>query len=175
MKIMNKVFSLLALALLAHGASAQDSAFLPEAKLADSSVKALYAGAGFTQKMIHLNAEWVNPYGIAYAKAGAFLNGDKTFGGQLGFRYPVHFTGKDKNGYYLGAYAGHIESKDTGAEYESRLGGGVDLAYVMLSPERISTFSVGIGAGEKLTGQNGRTVADTEPKLQFSYTLSIGL
>lgn len=175
MKIMNKVFSLLALALLANSASAQDSAFLPEAKLADSSVKALYAGAGFTQKMIHLNAEWVNPYGIAYAKAGAFLNGDKTFGGQLGFRYPVHFTGKDKNGYYLGAYAGHIESKDTGAEYESRLGGGVDLAYVMLSPERISTFSVGIGAGEKLTGQNGRTVADTEPKLQFSYTLSIGL
>lgn len=175
MKIMNKVFSLLALALLANTASAQDSAFLPEAKLADSSVKALYAGAGFTQKMIHLNAEWVNPYGIAYAKAGAFLNGDKTFGGQLGFRYPVHFTGKDKNGYYLGAYAGHIESKDTGAEYESRLGGGVDLAYVMLSPERISTFSVGIGAGEKLTGQNGRTVADTEPKLQFSYTLSIGL
>ena len=175
MKIMNKVFSLLALALLANTASAQDSAFLPEAKLADSSVKVLYAGAGFTQKMIHLNAEWVNPYGIAYAKAGAFLNGDKTFGGQLGFRYPVHFTGKDKNGYYLGAYAGHIESKDTGAEYESRLGGGVDLAYVMLSPERISTFSVGIGAGEKLTGQNGRTVADTEPKLQFSYTLSIGL
>lgn len=175
MKIMNKVFSLLALALLANNASAQDSAFLPEAKLADSSVKALYAGAGFTQKMIHLNAEWANPYGIAYAKAGAFLNGDKTFGGQLGFRYPVHFTGKDKNGYYLGAYAGHIESKDTGAEYESRLGGGVDLAYVMLSPERISTFSVGIGAGEKLTGQNGRTVADTEPKLQFSYTLSIGL
>lgn len=175
MKIMNKVFSLLALALLANNASAQDSAFLPEAKLADSSVKALYAGAGFTQKMIHLNAEWANPYGIAYAKAGAFLNGDKTFGGQLGFRYPVHFTGKDKNGYYLGAYAGHIESKDTGAEYESRLGGGVDLAYVMLSPERISTFSVGIGAGEKLTGKNGRTVADTEPKLQFSYTLSIGL
>lgn len=175
MKIMNKVFSLLALALLANSASAQDSAFLPEAKLADSSVKALYAGAGFTQKMIHLNAEWVNPYGIAYAKAGAFLNGDKTFGGQLGFRYPVHFTGKDKNGYYLGAYAGHIESKDTSTEYESRLGGGVDLAYVMLSPERISTFSVGIGAGEKLTGQNGRTVADTEPKLQFSYTLSIGL
>ena len=175
MKIMNKVFSLLALALLANSASAQDSAFLPEAKLADSSVKALYAGAGFTQKMIHLNAEWANPYGIAYAKAGAFLNGDKTFGGQLGFRYPVHFTGKDQNGYYLGAYAGHIDSKDTGNEYESRLGGGVDLAYVMLSPERISTFSVGIGAGEKLTGQDGRTVVETEPKLQFSYTLSIGL
>ena len=175
MKIMNRFYSLLALALFAGGASAQDSALLPQAELAAGSGQALYAGAGFTQKMIHLNAEWANPYGIAYAKAGAFLNGDKTFGGQLGFRYPVHFTGKDQNGYYLGAYAGHIESKDTGAEYESRLGGGVDLAYVMLSPERISTFSVGIGAGEKLTGQDGRTVAETEPKLQFSYTLSIGL
>jgi len=172
---MNRFYSLLALALFAGGASAQDSALLPQAELAAGSGQALYAGAGFTQKMIHLNAEWVNPYGIAYAKAGAFLNGDKTFGGQLGFRYPVHFTGKDQNGYYLGAYAGHIDSKDTGNEYESRLGGGVDLAYVMLSPERISTFSVGIGAGEKLTGQNGRTIADTEPKLQFSYTLSIGL
>ena len=172
---MNRFYSLLALALFAGGASAQDSALLPQAELAAGAGQALYAGAGFTQKMIHLNAEWANPYGIAYAKAGAFLNGDKTFGGQLGFRYPVHFTGKDQNGYYLGAYAGHIDSKDTGNEYESRLGGGADLAYVMLSSERISTFSVGIGAGEKLTGQDGRTVAETEPKLQFSYTLSIGL
>ncbi len=35
------------------------------------------------------------------------------------------------------------------------LGGGVDLAYVLLSPERISTFSVGIGAGEKLEARIG--------------------
>lgn len=55
------------------------------------------------------------------------------------------------------------------------LGGGVDLAYVMMSRERISTFSVGIGAGEKLTNQDGTVAAETKPQLQFSYTISIGL
>ena len=174
-KIVSKFYSLLALVFIANVAYAQDSTFLPEAKLAESTVKGWNVGAGFTQKLIHLNTEWVNPYGIAYAKAGVFLNGDKTFGGQVGFRYPVHFTGKEKNGYYLGAYAGHIESKDIGNEFDSRLGGGVDLSYVMLSSERISTLSVGIGAGEKMTDKNGNTVAETEPTLQFSYTLSIGL
>lgn len=175
MKKMNKAYSLLVFAFIASAASAQDSGFLPEAKLTGADIATLNAGAGVTQKLIHLNAEWVNPYGIAYAKAGVFLNGDKTFGGQVGFRYPVHFTGKDKNGYYLGAYAGHIESKEVDGDYESRLGGGVDLAYVMLSKERISTFSVGIGAGEELTDSSGHTIAETEPKIQFSYTLSIGL
>ena len=170
--------SLLLLTLLGNVAYAESDFFtryLPEAKLKDAPVAKLNVGAGFTQKLLHLNTEWVNPYGIAYAKAGVFLNGDKTFGGQVGFRYPVHFTGKEKNGYYLGAYAGHIESKDIGNEFESRLGGGVDLSYVMLSSERISTLSVGIGAGEKMTDKNGNTVAETEPTLQFSYTLSIGL
>jgi len=46
---------------------------------------------------------------------------------------------------------------------------------VLLSPERISTFSVGIGAGEKLEAKSGYVVAETEPRLQFSYTLSFGL
>ncbi len=175
MKIMNKAYSLLALAFIAHAAAAQDSGILPEANLTGADVSAWNVGAGFTQKLLHVNTEWVNPYGIAYVKAGAFLNGDKTFGAQAGFRHPIHFTGKDKNGYYLGVYAGHIESKDVDGDYESRLGGGVDLSYVMLSKERISTFSVGIGAGEELTDSSGRTIAETEPKIQFSYTLSIGL
>lgn len=175
MKIMNKAYSLLALAFIANAAAAQDSGFLPEASLAGADVATWNVGAGFTQKLIHLNGEWVNPYGIAYAKAGIFLNGDKDYGAQVGFRHPIHFTGKDKNGYYLGVYAGHLESKEVDGEYESRLGGGVDLSYVMLSKERISTFSVGIGAGEKLTDRNGAVVEATEPKIQFSYTLSIGL
>ncbi len=88
---------------------------------------------------------------------------------------PYHFTGKDKNGYYIGAYAGHLESKVVDQKEKARLGAGVDLAYVLLSRERISTFSVGIGAGEKLEDRAGRVIAETEPKLQFSYTLSVGL
>ena len=70
---------------------------------------------------------------------------------------------------------GHIDSKQVDGNIRKPLGGGIDLAYVLLSSERISSFSIGIGAGEKLQDSNGRVVAETEPRLQFSYTLSIGL
>lgn len=77
--------------------------------------------------------------------------------------------------YYIGFYAGHLDSKSVDGDYKSRLGAGVDLAYVLLNSERISTFSVGIGAAEKLTDQNGDVAADTKPQIQFSYSLSFGL
>ncbi|ANF83087.1 hypothetical protein A3K93_03680 [Acinetobacter sp. NCu2D-2] len=172
---MYKFYPLLALALCASTTYANDSNRYFEAKLADSDAKTWNVGVGFTQKILHGNVEWVNPYGIAYAKAGVFINDDHPLGGQLGFRAPVHFTGKDKNGYYVGAYAGHIESRPVDGEFEARLGGGIDLAYVMLSSERISTFSVGIGAGEELKNRAGHVIAEIQPRLQFSYTLSIGL
>lgn len=149
--------------------------FYLKQKLAQIAQKTWNVGAGITQKLLHLNGEWVNPYGIAYVKAGAFLNGDHEVGGQTGFRYPYHLTGKDKNGYYIGAYAGHLESKWVDGEEKARLGAGIDLAYVLLSPERISSFSVGIGAGEKLEDRQGRVIEETEPRIQFSYTLSMGL
>ncbi|WP_373683539.1 replication initiation protein RepM [Acinetobacter sp. YH18001] len=41
---------------------------------------------------------------MAYVKGGVFLDDDRTIGGQVGFRYPAHLTGKDKNGYYVGGY-----------------------------------------------------------------------
>ncbi|NNG76481.1 hypothetical protein HLH10_09175 [Acinetobacter sp. ANC 4277] len=172
---MTKAYSLLAFFALANVAHAQDNPYLPEAKLTPESAKTWNVGAGFTQELIHVNAEWVNPYGIAYAKAGVFIDDDYTPGGQVGFRYPYHLTGKDKNGYYIGVYAGHIDSKSVDNELKAQLGAGVDLAYVLLSKERISSFSIGIGAGEKLEDRNGNVVAETEPKIQFSYTLSIGL
>lgn len=172
---MNKVYPLLAFTLWANGAYAHDQINNTATKIEPTQAKAFNVGVGFTQKLLHLNTEWVNPYGIAYVKGGVFLDDDRTIGGQAGFRYPAHLTGKDKNGYYVGVYAGHIDSKQVDGEYEGRLGAGVDLAYVLLSSERISSFSIGIGAGEKLEDRNGRAVAETEPRLQFSYTLSIGL
>ncbi|HAV4975103.1 hypothetical protein ACT4YZ_03310 [Acinetobacter baumannii] len=172
---MRKIYPLLAVLTVSSWAHAQDYSFLPEAKLADHKASTWNVGAGFTQKLLHLNGEWVNPYGIAYAKVGAFLNGDKTAGGQVGFRYPYYLTGTDKNGYYIGFYAGHLDSKSVDGDYKSRLGAGVDLAYVLLNSERISTFSVGIGAAEKLTDRNGDVAADTKPQIQFSYSLSFGL
>ena len=66
------------------------------------------------------------------------LNGDKTAGGQVGFRYPYYLTGTDKNGYYIGFYAGHLDSKEVDGDFKSRLGAGVDLAYVWLNSEKLA-------------------------------------
>lgn len=172
---MTRVYPLLALITLFNTAYAQDQNYLPDAKLTPESVRMWNVGAGVTQQLVHLNTEWVNPYGIAYAKAGFFLTDDSPFGAQLGFRYPYYCTGKDKNGYYVGVYAGHIASKQVDNKDETRLGAGVDLAYVLLDRDRISTFSVGIGAGEELKDREGEVVEHIEPKIQFSYTLSMGL
>lgn len=172
---MKKIYLLLAVLTCAGTANANENLYLPKAKLKDAAVSTWNVGAGFTKKLLHGNVEWVNPYGIAYAKTGVFLNDDNTVGGQVGFRYPYYLTGTDKNGYYVGAYAGHIQTKIIDGEEKARLGAGVDLAYVWLSSERISTFSVGIGAGENLKNSRGETVERPEPTLQFSYTLSFGL
>ena len=59
--------------------------YLPEAKLAESSasLKSGYVGAGICQQLLHSNFEWVNPYGIAYVKAGVFINDDHELGDQI--------------------------------------------------------------------------------------------
>lgn len=171
---MNKVYALLS-AMLATSVTHAHDLTEPSDPEHKSPVKTWNVGAGITQRLIHLNGEWVNPYGIAYLKGGVFMNADHKPGGQIGFRAPVHLTGTDKNGYYVGAYAGQIDRHWVDGQDKTRLGGGIDLAYVMLSSERISSFSVGIGAGKKLKDNYGNVVAETEPRLQFSYTLSIGL
>lgn len=93
---MNKVYPLLAFAFFANGVYAHDQVNNTTNRTEDREPKAFNVGVGFTQKLIHLNTEWVNPYGIAYVKGGAFLNDDHTVGAQVGFRYPAHLTGKDK-------------------------------------------------------------------------------
>ncbi|WP_288386367.1 hypothetical protein [uncultured Acinetobacter sp.] len=172
---MKKIYSFLALLTFSSVTCASVQDYLPEAKLQGKDVSPFNVGLGVTQQLAHVNGEWVNPYGIAYLKAGAYLNGDHTFGGQVGYRYPYYLTGKNQNGYYLGVYAGTLESRRVDNDYTSRLGGGVDLAYVWLNKDRISTFSVGIGAAEALKNTDGSTVVDTKPQLQFAYTLSFGL
>ena len=174
---MKKRYVLLGLMLSAPTCFAETSN-AAQANSVEKTISKFHVGAGFSYKLLHLNAEWVNPYGIdgiAYAKAGAFLSGDRVPGAQLGFRVPVFLTGKDKNGYYVGTYAGHVEQKSVDGDDKARLGLGVDLAYVMLSPERLSTFSIGVAVAEKLTNKDDSVVAEVEPRLQFSYTLSFGL
>lgn len=171
-----KKICLLIACLACHGwVHAEENPFMPEAKLKGADVSTWNVGAGFTKKLLHTNFEWVNPYGIAYAKVGAFLNDDNAFGAQVGFHYPYQLTGTDKNGYYLGVYAGHVDSRSYSGKDEANLGVGADLAYIWLNSERISTFSVGAGVREPLEDANGNTVKKAEPVFQFSYTLSFGL
>lgn len=171
---MKKVYVLLG-AILAVPASYAHNLTAPVEGSNEKAVSPLNVGAGLSNKLAHLNVEWVNPYGIAYVKGGVFINGDRVPASQIGFRSPVHLTGKEKNGYYIGAYAGHVDRKWLDGDDEARLGAGVDLSYVMLSRERISTFGIGIAVAEEMKDRSGYAVAEVEPRLQFSYTLSFGL
>lgn len=170
---MRKIFPLVLLCAIGNVTHAELSDFLPQAKIKTENVSALNLGVGITQRLGHVNAEWVNPYGIAYGKVGAFINDDHEIGGQIGFRYPVALNGKDLNGFYLGAFAGHLKSKSVNGNDETQLGGGVDLSYVLLNKERISTLSVGLAAGEEVKVGN-HVVFETKPQIQFAYTLSVG-
>lgn len=171
---MRKIFPFMLLAAVGSLAHADFAEYLPEAKLKSSDASTWNVGAGMTMKLAHVNAEWVNPYGIAYAKVGAFINGDHEFGGQVGFRYPVILTGTDKNGYYLGVYGGSLKSKKVDNSDEVQYGAGVDLSYVLLNKDRLSTFSVGMGAGSELHDSRGNMILETRPQIQFAYTLSVG-
>lgn len=170
---MRNIFPLIFLGTIWNVAHADFSEYLPAAKIKAEQVSPLNVGGGFTQKLAHVNAEWANPYGIAYAKAGAFINDDHEIGGQVGFRYPVVLNGQDANGFYLGAFAGHLRSVTVNGDDEAQLGGGVDLSYVLLNKERISTVSVGIAAGEEMKSGD-RVIRETKPEIQFAYTLSMG-
>lgn len=179
---MKKIFPLLLLVAIGNFAHAtsRDSLprdvekLLPEAKIKPEDASKWNLGAGVTQKMIHVNGEWVNPYGIAYVKLGSFYNDDHAFGGQIGYRIPVALNGTDKNGFYLGVYGGSLQSKSVDGKDEVQYGAGGDLSYVLLNKERISTFSVGIGAGSELHDKNGKMIVETRPQIQFAYTLSVG-
>lgn len=171
-------FLLFAVGSLAHADDSLLSSFksyLPEAKLKNANLSTYNVGAGITQQMGHVQGEWVNSYGIAYLKAGFFINGDNEPAGQIGFRYPIVLTGTNKNGYYLGLYGGSLRSKSVGQDSDKvSYGGGVDLSFVWLNKERISTLSVGLGGGNKL--KNGqKVVLESKPLLQIAYTLSLGL
>lgn len=172
---MKKIFPLILLLGLGNAAHAGLQDYLPEAKLKETDAATFNVGAGLTQKIAHFNGEWVNPYGIAYAKVGAFVSGDHEFAGQVGFRYPAFLNGTDKNGFYVGVYGGSLKSKKVDNKDEIQYGAGVDLAYVLLNKERISTLSVGVGAGSEIHDSRGKMIEETKPQLQFAYTLSFGL
>lgn len=164
----------LSLGLTSFAQAALDD-YLPPAKLKEhtASLNTVYGGFGMSNKLVHGNAEIITPYGIAYSKLGVFTNGED-LGAQVGFRFPYHFTGTDQNGYYIGVYGGHTENAKIDNEQKQRLGVGMDLSYVKLDKQRISTASLGIQLSENLEGRYG-SESKTTPKLQFAYTLSFGI
>lgn len=178
---MKKIFPLLTLLAIGNIAHADVKDYLPdlkgilpEAKIKPEDASKWNLGGGITQQMIHANGEWVNPYGIAYAKVGAFYNDGHELAGQLGYRFPVALNGTDKNGFYLGVYGGTLKSRKVDGEDNIQYGGGGDLSYVLLNKERISTFSVGLGVGSEIHDKQGKVIIETRPQIQFAYTLSVG-
>lgn len=170
---MRKIFSLLILLGCSQHGNAGFSDYFSETRLNPEQYSRFNIGAGVTQQIVHVNLEHVTPHGIAYGKLGAFVNADHDLAAQAGLHIPVALNGKDLNGFYMGLFAGHLKSTSTETYDKTQIGGGVDLAYVMLNQDRISTLSVGIKAGEKVTHEK-QVVFRSKPELQFAYSLSIG-
>ena len=173
---MKKIYPLVVMLGTANVAHAEWTDYLPEPKLKDIKTAPVYVGVGLSNKLAHVNAEYVNQYAIGYVKAGAFWNGENDVGVQAGVRFPVHLNGKDGNGFYIGVLGGQIETNPVAwNDYDVRLGAGIDFSYVKMSDARISTFSVGVLGVEKVEAPDGRTIQQAKPRLQFSYTMSFGL
>ncbi len=171
---MKKIALMLLTSMIASMAQADMKDYLPEAKLASKTTGKAYVGFGLSQELVHANAEWVTPYGIAYSKLGAFYKGGNEAGGQVGFRYPYYFTGTDANGYYFGVYGGYLDNISLDGKNYQRLGGGVDLAYVLLDKSRISSISIGMGVAEEVVGRYG-SKKYMDPQLQIAYSLSFNV
>jgi hypothetical protein len=147
--------------------------WLPEEVLKTEGLKTVYGGVGFTNNLLHVNAEVPTPYGTVYAKAGGFLNGSGDPAGLIGFRYPYALTGTDLDGYYLGGFAGYVKSDTIGSEKYNRLGAGAELSYVWLNSTRLNAASVGIGVDQRKT--KGKLTQQPKPLVLFSYTFGLGI
>lgn len=132
----------------------------------------VYVGVGFTNALVHANAEVPTPYGNVYAKVGQFYDG-QGLAGQVGWRYPYAMTGVDKNGYYLGGFVGHIENDRLDGERYNRLGAGAEVSYVWMNDARAGAASVAIGAGEQTSSKTGEQKF-SKPMMVFSITFGIG-
>lgn len=148
--------------------------FLPAPTVKTDGLKKVYAGVGFTNDLLHFNAEVPTGYGTVYAKAGSFLGGANEVAGTVGFRYPYYLTGTDQNGYYFGGFVGHIESGSINREDYNRLGVGLELSHVWLNSSRLSAVSIGIGVGERKTGDNGQE-NKPKPMVLFGYSFNFGI
>ncbi len=135
----------------------------------------VYAGIGLTNDFVHVNADMPTPYGDVYVKAGQYFNNGKGVAVQAGWRYPYAYTGVDQNGYYLGAFAGHVDGVLVDNTHKNRLGGGLELSYLMLNRSRMASFSVGIGAGQEVKSSTGVLIKKVEPMVFFGASVGFGL
>lgn len=142
-------------------------------QLVPAELSTVYVGAGLSNEFIHALAEKPTKFGNFYAKVGQFYDGDGV-AGQIGFRYPYYLTGKDKDGVYLGAFAGHVHVNRLDGERFNRLGAGFDIAYVKMDKSRISSLSVAIYAAEAKEGKNGAKL-ESEPEVMLGYSYAIDL
>lgn len=173
----SKLTSVLCVAMLCCAATGQaqadDKSDNPYAKTyavqLPKDAHAIYVGAGLAGSLMHMVVEKPTKYGNFYARIGQFYEGEQA-GGQVGYRYPYKFTGKNNNGVYLGVFGGQVESVKLDDERKYRLGGGADISYVGFDASRITSAGVGLYFGEEMTGKKGSKL---EPRAAVMFTFSI--
>lgn len=135
----------------------------------------VYVGLGNTNSLLHAYVDAPTRFGHVYAKVGQFFDGNE-IAGQVGFRMPYHYeNAKNNNGFYFGAYAGHIEHSSVGLpESKNRLGAALELSYLFLNKTSLTAASISIGGAQ--TEKTGN--ADQQnitPIVMFGLSWGYGL
>jgi hypothetical protein len=137
-------------------------------------VHTFYVGVGDTNSLLHANVEMVGQFGHVYAKVGEFVDG-KQIAGQVGFRIPYNYThDKDNDGVYFGAYAGQIENSGIASKHVNRLGGALEMSYLLMNKTSLTAASVSLGFA-KPNKQGEADEQKVTPILMFGLTWGFGL
>ena len=102
---------------------------------------------------------------IMESDAGAAFN--------IGWRYPITAE-RDKSGYFVGAFLGHvIAASSSGGDY-NRNGAGLDISYQWVNEHTRKTVSVGMGSGfsRKLDG-GAKDGVPAAPRVFISFNTAL--
>ncbi len=133
-----------------------------------------YVGVGDTNSLLHANVEMPTRFGHVYVNVGKFFAGGNG-AAQIGFRMPYHYMNeKDNDGFYLGAYAGDVVNSGIDGKQVNRLGGALELSYLLMDRTSLTSFSVAIGAAQRNSGGNPDEQKVT-PMLMFGASWGFGI
>jgi len=133
-----------------------------------------YVGVGDTNSLLHANVEMPTRFGHVYVNVGKFVAGGNG-AAQIGFRMPYHYMNdKDNDGFYFGAYAGDIENSGIAGRQVNRVGGALEMSYLMMDKSSLTSFSVAIGAAQRNSDGNPDQQKVT-PMILFGASWGFGI